>query len=809
MRLLRSRFDRADRLLRMVGCPRGDLLSGQIVRPQLSAGSNLPPNSQNAQTKLDSSAPGTRDAQVTLDSAAVAGTEGGRDLGSIGPYRLLKRIGEGGMGQVWLAEQTAPVKRRVAVKIIRAGRYDDAALRRFDLERQSLAMMEHPAIAKVFDAGTTENGQPFFVMEHVPGLPITQYCDQKRLTLRQRLELMVQVCEGVQHAHQKAIIHRDLKPSNILVIEVDGKPAPRIIDFGIAKAATQQSDDQTIFTLAGGMLGTPGYVSPEQADSSLDVDTRTDVYSLGVILYELLTGFLPTDPRGWRTKSFHEILYENDPARPSTKIKTDHETSNAIAEKRGTGQQQLVRVLRGDLDWITLKALEKDRGRRYGTPSDLAADIRRYLRYEPVGARPASIGYRLQKYVRRHRVAVTVAASLALLLAGFAVLQAKELRRITRERDRANRITDFMTGMFEVSDPNEARGNTITAREILDKASQDIDTGLSNDPELQAEMMLVMGNVYSHLSLYPKAQPLLERSVDIRRRVLGPRNRDTLTAMEDLAWLLYQEGRYPESEKLESEVLELRRRVLGDEHQDTLRSMRHLTSILPREGRYSEAERLKRQILDIERRVGGPENPATLAAMTGLAATLFDEQKYAEAEKLDRDALAIQRRVLGSDHPETLALMDNLALTLDAAGQYREAESLQRETLDIRRRVLGPEHADTAHSMLDLASVLAHQGQYSEAEKMLQQARDIQRRVLGPDHPDTAITTYELACVAALAGSREQALAFLRESIDHGLDPGAILEIEKEPDLKSLHGDPRFETLVAQAKAGAAPQKKR
>jgi serine/threonine protein kinase len=323
------------------------------------------------------------------------GTVSGLEEGHIfaQQFQLVRKLGEGGMGQIWLAEQTSPVRRQVALKLIKAGMYDEAVVQRFQSERQSLAIMDHPAIAKVFDAGSTPAGQPYFVMEYVPGLPITSYCDQKRLSTRERLALLVKVCEGVQHAHQKAIIHRDLKPSNILVVEVDGKPMPRVIDFGIAKAFSQQSENETMLTRAGGTVGTPGYMSPEQADPSvLDVDTRTDVYSLGVVLYELLTGVLPFDVKQWKTKPFHEVLrqlHEDDPPSPSARISRDP-VSTTTAANRTTDPRQLASLLRGDLDCITLKALEKDRSRRYGTPSELTADIGRYLRNEPVTARPAS-----------------------------------------------------------------------------------------------------------------------------------------------------------------------------------------------------------------------------------------------------------------------------------------------------------------------------------------------------------------------------------------------------------------------------------
>ena len=618
--------------------------------------------------------------------------------------------------------------------------------------------------------GSTPSGQPYFVMEYVPGLPITQYCDEKKLKIRERLELFIQICQGVQHAHQKAIIHRDLKPSNILVVELDGKPAPRIIDFGIAKATPQQGSDQTFSTRGGCPIGTPGYMSPEQADPNLgDVDTRTDVYSLGVVLYELLAGAHPLDRRRWQKQPFDEVLRqirEEDPPSPSTKFNQDRETCSATAEMRGTEPRQLVTLLRGDLDWITLKAMKRDRAHRYGTPSEFAADIGRYLRSEPVIARPATTGYRLQKYVRRHRVGVAIAGGLALLLVAFAAMQAVELRRITRERDRADRITRFMIKMFEVSDPSEARGNSVTAREILDKSSQQIDSELAQDLELQAQMSNVMGNVYEKLGLYSRAKPLLERSAETRRHILGPNHPDTLRSMDDLAWVLYREGHYPEAEKLQRETLDTRRLVVGPSRQDTAESAMH------------------------------------------LAATLEGEGRYAEAEKLEQEAFDISKRSLGPEHPFTLVTMSNLAGTLELEGRYPEAKTLLGQTLDLERHALGAEHPATLASMTDLAGTLIKMGQYAEAEQLQQQTRDIQRRVLGPDHPETAGSTYNLACLAAREGERDKALALLREAVDHGLAPNVGLAIEEDSDLQVLHGDSRFEAIIADAKQHASVAKK-
>ncbi len=801
---------RPDPLYREALSPRPDVLSGQIVRPTLNNRDNPAPtlDSQNVQTKLDSAVPTHGDAEATPGSAPAVEATAKRDLASIGPYRLLKKLGEGGMGQVWLAEQTAPLQRQVALKLIKVGMYDDSVLHRFQSERQSLAIMEHPSIAKVFDAGATADGQLYFVMEYVPGVPITDYCDQKRLKIRERLELFVKVCDGVQHAHQKAIIHRDLKPANILVAELDGKPIPRIIDFGLAKAAMPQAVAETMFTQVGAFVGTPGYMSPEQADPNVqDVDTRTDVYSLGVVLYVLLTGFLPFDTKQWEKQPLYEVLRrlrEEEPRRPSTKTAMEKESSTRTAEMRGTEPKQLVSLLHGDLDCITMKALEKDRARRYGTPSELATDIGRHLNHEPVVARPASAGYRLQKYIRRHRMGVAVAAGLVLLLAGFAVMQAVQLRRITRERDRANRITDFMTGMFKVSDPSEARGNSITAREILDKASKEIDAGLAKDPELQAQMMRVMGNVYVSLGLYPRARSLLERAVDIRRRVLGPEHPDTLLSMNDLAENEYFDSHTSVAAKLYSEILGIERRVLGPEHPQTLRSMDMLALALDAEGHYADAEKLQRQVLEVIRRIRGPEHQNTLSSMVDLAFTLQHEGRYPEAEKLQKEAVDIARRVLGPEHPMTVVSMSTLGMTLDGEGHYAEAEKMEREALNIGRRVLGPEHPQTLWSMDWLAKVLAHENRYVEAQKMEDQTLDIRRRVLGPEHPDTAVSMYSLACIAAREGKRDEALSVMREAVDHGLPPGDDLQIEDDPDMKLLRGDPRFDALVAHAKERAA-----
>jgi serine/threonine protein kinase len=670
-----------------------------------------------------------------FSSALESGTAAGA---VIGPYHLLELIGEGGMGEVWLAEQKHPVRRKIALKLIKTGMDTREVVGRFESERQALALMDHPAIARVFEAGSTQQGRPYFVMEYVAGIPITTYCDEHRLTTRERLELFVHACEGVQHAHQKAIIHRDLKPSNILVTEVDGKPVPKIIDFGVAKAISQRLTAETMLTRAGSILVTPNYMSPEQADSGgEDIDTRTDVYSLGVVLYELLVGALPLDLRKLSLDEMLRRLREEDTPRPSTKVRTLGEQSTISAQNRRTVPANLSRQLRGDLDAITLKALEKDRSRRYGTPSELGVDIGRYLRNEAVVARPTSFGYRARKYIRRHRIGVGVAGGLVLLLVSFAAMQAVQLRRTTRERDRADRIANFMTGMFKVSDPRESRGNKVTAREILDKASKDIGKGLANDRELQAQMMHVMGTVYFNLGLYSRAEELQRGAVEIRSRVLRSDDVDTLKSMSSLGATLHEEGHYAEAERLHRQVLETRRRVLGPDHSDTLHSINNLASSLEEQGRNAEAEKLLRQAVDIERRVLGPEHPDTLWAMDDLANSLANQGHYAESEKLRREEIDLHRRVLGPEHPETLQSMGNLGATLNLDHRFIEALRVDGELLEIERRVLGSEHVDTLRTMGGLASDLAHTGHYIEAGRLHGEALAILRRVVGPEHPET------------------------------------------------------------------------
>jgi serine/threonine protein kinase/Tfp pilus assembly protein PilF len=683
----------------------------------------------------------------------------------IGLYQLLERIGEGGMGEVWLAEQKQPVRRRVAIKLIKLGMDTREVVTRFESERQALALMSHPAIAKVFDAGSTPEGRPYFVMEHVVGLPITLYCDRHRLDTRQRLKLFIAVCEGVQHAHQKAIIHRDLKPSNILITEVDGKPVPRIIDFGVAKATSQRLHATTLYTQTGALIGTLGYISPEQADSGgEDIDTRSDVYSLGVVLYELLTGALPFDFRKLAYDEVLRCLREKDAPSPSTRVRMRSGDSALIARNRGTDLPTLVRVLQSDLDAIALKALEKDRGRRYASPLDLASDIGRYLRNEPVSAHASGALYRARKYIRRHRLSVTTISLLVLLAVIFAVAQTIELRHIRHERDRADRITEFLTDMFRVPAPSEARGNSVTAREILDRSSDEIERGLDQDLEVRSQLMLVMARTYENLGLYSRAHALMERVVQDRRRKFGVNHPKTLEATAQMGWILYREGRDTEAERLIRATIDAQKRVLGPVDPSTLESEDHLARVLLRQGHFAEAEALERELIASSSREQRPENPQTLRFMDGLAIALARQSRFAEAEREYRQLLDLERHSLGADHPDTLETMHNLATMYLGEGAYDQAEKIYRDTLQIERRVLGPEHPDTANAMTTLANTIRFDPRrYAQAEDLYRKSLAIELRVAGPDHPYTTRAQEGLANVLSAEKRYAEAEMLLRQ----------------------------------------------
>ncbi len=757
------------------------------------------------------------------DAAHETQPETGRQ---IGPYRLLQVIGEGGMGEVWLAEQLEP-RRKVALKLIKAGMDTKQVVARFDSERQALALMDHPAIAKVFDGGSTPEGRPYFVMEYVVGVPITEHCDRQKLSTFQRLELFTQVCEGVQHAHQKAIIHRDLKPSNILVSLVDGKPRVKIIDFGIAKATGGQLTEKTLFTELGAIIGTPEYMSPEQADlTGQDIDTRTDVYALGVVLYELLTGELPFTSKELRSSSYDELrrlLREVEPPRPSTKLSTLADEAGHAATNRNTNPEALQHQLKGDLDAITMKALEKERDRRYSTPSELAQDIARHLRNEPVVARPASTAYRLRKYVQRHRLGVGLATGLAALLVAFALAMGVQARRIAVQRDSAIRekqstekaarfLGDMLTGVKpqalgaaiwkdqreRVEKARRAKGAsdedvsaalssldgalagvnpTQTAQHVLDEqilepAGLAVEQQLGSEPNVAGWLEHQLGRTYRALGLFKQAEQHLQRAVRIQSVGFGPDDPSALSSTVDLASTYEQYGRYPEAEKRLLETLELIRKhgvestPGGQYGLQRWSATEILAAVYVQEGRYPEAEKLFRENLEPLRRLDAPRGDTLLAAAANLAALYYRTGRLADAEALLRPTLEEDRKTLGPDNPETLRATQLLSLALMAQSHYAEAETTGRELLDVQRRVLGPEHKDTLATMNNLANISESLGHFKEAEALLHEAVEGMRSVVGPEAPATLATMNTLGNVYADEGRYADAAKLLEQTLE-------------------------------------------
>jgi serine/threonine protein kinase/tetratricopeptide (TPR) repeat protein len=733
----------------------------------------------------------------------------------IGPYRILRVLGQGGMGVVYEAEQTAPVHRRVAVKVLRQGFEFSDIVARFEAERQALAVMTHESIAKVLDAGAGDSGSPYFVMELVRGIPITEYCDGSKLTTRERVALFIPVCRAVQHAHQKGVIHRDLKPSNILVTEADGHPIPKVIDFGIAKATGQRLTEKTLVTQFGQAMGTPAYMSPEQAEmSGLDVDTRTDVYSLGVVLFELLVGRLPLDPQQLGLPGFMALLAtrETDPPTPSAKFATLAREREVLAQLRHTDPEGLRRQLRGDLDWITMKAMEKDRSRRYDTANGLANDLARYLADQPVEARPPSTGYRVRKFVRRNKVAVGAIAAVTLALIAGAAAATLGLIRATRaeaharaEAATARQVSDFLVGLFRVSDPGEARGNAITAREILDSGAAKIRTDLTNQPGVQARLMNTIGDVYTEMGLYARAGPLLERSLATRERPgadstelggnlvsLGrlylkqgrydeaeqalrravaileraePAHPSLRRGLSNLATLYRERGEYAQADSLSRRTLATFEGGVATNHPEAADELGGLAISQAEQGRPQAAESLFRRVLQIRERTLGELHPATARAISNLASSIFEQGRYAQAETLYRRGLAVDTRLFGAEHTQVAMDLYNLANVEGATGRTGEAIAHYRRALELWERSFGPDHPYVAAALTSLANALGSEGRHRETLPLLRRALAIREKTLAPDHPFLATTHHELGVASRRAGNLRDAELHLRRAL--------------------------------------------
>ena len=710
----------------------------------------------------------------------------------IGRYRILGQIGEGGFGDVFEAEQTEPVRRRVALKVIKLGMDTKQVMARFEAERQALAMMDHPNIARVIDAGATDAGRPYFVMELVKGEPITEYCDKNTLPVEARLRLLQQVCKAVQHAHQKGIIHRDIKPSNVLITLQDGRPVPKVIDFGIAKATSARLTEKTVFTEQRQLIGTPEYMSPEQAEmSGIDIDTRSDVYSLGVLLYELLTGVTPFDSQTLRSAAFGEIqriIREHTPPKPSTRLSTLG-TAERVARARHTEPRRLGVLIRGDLDWIVMKALEKDRTRRYETANGFAADIERYLKSEPTLASPPSAAYRLRKFIRRNKGGVVAASLVATALvvgmlgttwgmtraiaeqerADTEMLRAIEAAKAeAAARQEAEQLADFQASMLRQVDATTA-GVRLTSdvnerfREALSEAGVG-ETEIAERSDAfraawrrvnatDAALALIDETILTPAVAAIDRQFADQALVDARlRQVMAVRYRDL--------------GLLDAALPLQERVLEIRRRELGVEHADTLLSVCEQVELLTDMGRYEDAAPLAHEAMETARRTLGPDDPGTLKAMSNMGTLLWNQGEFAEAEPYFREVVERRRRTQGDDHPDTLTSIGNLGLLLQDQGRYDEAEECFREALAGDRRVRGDDHPSTLISINNMGLLLQRQGRLEEAEPYYRESLDGQRRALGDDHPGTQIAINNMGMLLQAQGRFAEAEVLLRQAME-------------------------------------------
>ncbi len=719
---------------------------------------------------------------------------GGEVAGSViaGRYTLLEEIGAGGMGTVWRAEQTQPMRRVVALKLIKPGMDSRSVLSRFEAERQALALMDHPNIARVLDGGTTDRGRPYFVMEFVEGIPLTRYCDEACLTIAQRLELFVPVCQAVQHAHTKGVIHRDLKPTNILVSIYDGRPVPKVIDFGLAKAMQQPLMDRTLNTAQGELLGTPLYMSPEQAEfNNPDVDARADVYALGVVLYELLTGTTPLERGRFHHAAVHELLRlikEEEPPLPSARLSNSDLLPNVAAQRR-LEPVRLKRLIRGELDWIVMKCLEKDRSRRYETASGLAGDVAHYLADEPVDACPVSLVYRIRKFVKRYRRTVLAASLVVLALVGgivgttWGMVRARqawnaEAARAQGERaanERAQKrlkqvenASEILASIFNDLDPHaeqkEGRPLRVILGERLDRAAADLEGDAVGDPLVVASLQVRLGRTYRALGHAAKAKALFNKALANRQTLLGAEHAETLDVVFQQAATLHDLGELKECVALYERVRKAQMVKLGPTDRKTLATGGHLAMAQWKANKWMDARALLEEVRDALVANYGPDDPQTIDAVDDLAAVYRTTGKVDEAIRLAQTVRDARVKALGAGHHLAIDSLFSLAATYQAAGKMRLARDLYEEARDGIVPILGPEHPMSLNILDSLSRIYRAFNRVPEAVALAEQVRDARTLHLGANHPDTIYTIDSLGKAYEAANEPEKAFEMFQRA---------------------------------------------